>query len=184
MEERREEIRIERLTEDNFNSRSLDDFIRHQVVKECWRKVEGQWTLLPIAFVEDWGLDKRREEAAEIAKGQQGRMTGYGAFQGKKLLGYITIGTERMGTAKQYIQLAAFQVSEPFRGMGVGRKLFEKAVETAKEYGAEKLYISAHSSKESQAAYKALGCVHAEEIIPRIAQEEPCDVQLEYKLGL
>ena len=52
----------------------------------------------------------------------------------------------------------------------------------AKGYGAEKLYISAHSSKESQAAYKALGCVHAEEIIPWIADEEPFDVQLEYVL--
>ena len=66
--------------------------------------------------------------------------------------------------------------------MGVGRKLFEKALRVGREYGAKKLYISAHSSKESQAAYKALGCVHAEEIIPWIADEEPFDVQLEYVL--
>ena len=46
----------------------------------------------------------------------------------------------------------------------------------------KKLYIFAHSSKESQAAYKALGCVPAEEIIPWIADEEPFDVQLEYVL--
>ena len=32
--------------------------------------------------------------------------------------------------------------------MGVGRKLFEKAVTIARGYGAKKLYISAHSSKE------------------------------------
>ena len=31
------EIRVERLTEDNFNTHSLDNFIRHQVVTECWR---------------------------------------------------------------------------------------------------------------------------------------------------
>ena len=62
------------------------------------------------------------------------------------------------------------------------QKLFEKAAGVAREYGAKKLYISAHSSKESQAAYKALGCVHAEEIIPWIADEEPFDVQLEYVL--
>ncbi len=37
-------------------------------------------------------------------------------------------------------------------------------------------------SKESQAAYKALGCVRAEEVIPWIADEEPFDVQLEYLL--
>ena len=83
---------------------------------------------------------------------------------------------------KQYVQLVSFQVSEPYRGIGVGRKLFDKAVETAREYGAKKLYISAHSSKESQAAYNAFGCVHATEIISWIADEEPCDVQLEYVL--
>lgn len=177
-----EEIRIERLNEDNFNMQSLDSFIRHQVVSECWRNVDGQWKLLPISFVEEWGLDKCREEAAAIANNLHGDMIDYGAFKGAHLLGYITVGTEKIGTEKQYIQLVTFQVSEPFRGMGVGRKLFEKAIETAREYGAKKLYISAHSSKESQAAYKALGCVHAVEIIPWIAEEEPCDVQLEYSL--
>lgn len=80
------------------------------------------------------------------------------------------------------VQLVTFQASEPFRGMGVGRKLFEKAAGATKGHGAKKLYISAHSSKESQAAYKALGCVHAEEIIPWIADEEPFDVQMEYVL--
>ncbi len=179
-----EEIRIERLTEDHFHLHSLDNFIRHQIVKECWRKVDGQWVLLPIAFVEEWSLEKCREEAAEIIRHQHGKMIDYGAFQGENLLGYITIGTERIGTENQYVQLAAFQVSEPFRGRGVGRKLFEKAIETAKEYGAKKLYISAHSSKESQAAYQALGYVHAVEIIPWIAEEEPYDVPLEYPLDL
>ena len=153
-------------------------------MKECWRKVDGQWVLLPIAFVEEWSLEKCREEAAEIIRHQHGKMVDYGAFQGENLLGYITIGTERIGTEKQYVQLVSFQVSEPFRGMGVGRKLFEKAIETAKEYGAKKLYISAHSSKESQAAYQALGYVHAVEIIPWIAEEEPYDVPLEYPLDL
>lgn len=49
--------------------------------------------------------------------------------------------------------------------------LFEKACEAAKNNGAEKLYISTHSSKESHAAYKALDCVHAEEIVQEIADE-------------
>lgn len=101
---------------------------------------------------------------------------------GSKIIGYITIGTEKIGSKKQYVQIVSFQVSEPYRGMGVGRKLFEKACDIAREYGASKLYISAHSSKESQATYKALGCIHAAEIIPWIAEEKPCDVQLEYDL--
>ena len=135
------EIRVERLTEDNFNSRSLDNFIRHQLVKECLRNVDGNWILLPISFVEEWNLDKCREEASVIANNLKG-----------DLIGYIMVGTERLGTKRQYVQLVSFQVSEPFRGMGVGRKLFEKAAGIAREYGAKKLYISAHSLKVSQAA--------------------------------
>ena len=48
--------------------------------------------------------------------------------------------------------------------------------------GVQKLYISAHSSKESQDAYRKLGCVHAKEIIPELAELEPCDAQMEYAL--
>jgi hypothetical protein len=48
--------------------------------------------------------------------------------------------------------------------------------------GAEKLYISAHSSKESQAAYRALGCTPAEEVNEGLAAAEPFDVQMEYRL--
>ena len=145
-------MRVERLTEDNFNSHSLDNFIRHQVVTECLRNVDGNWILLPISFVEEWNLDKCREEASVIANNLKGDLIAYGAFNKTDLMGYITVGTERLGTKRQYVQLVSFQVSEPFRGMGVGRKLFEKAAGIAREYGAKKLYISAHSSKESQAA--------------------------------
>ncbi len=71
------EIRIERLTEDNFNSHSLDNFIRHQVVTECLRNVDGNWLLLPISFVEEWSLDKCREEASAIANNLSGNMIDY-----------------------------------------------------------------------------------------------------------
>lgn len=59
---------------------------------------------------------------------------------------------------------------------------FYQACREAKWLGADKLYISAHFSKESQAAYKALGCVHAKEINPKLSEKEPCDVQFEYVL--
>lgn len=66
--------------------------------------------------------------------------------------------------------------------MGIGRELFRLACEEAHKHGAKKLYISAHSSKESQSAYRALGCVEAEEIDPVIAENEPFDIQMEYRL--
>jgi GNAT superfamily N-acetyltransferase len=132
------EIIVERLTEENFNTHSLDNFIRHQVVTECWRKVDGNWILLPISFVEEWSLDKCREEASAMENNLYGDMIDYGAFEKTDLIGYITVGTEKLGTDRQYLQLVSFQVSEPFRGMGVGRMLFEKAVTIARGYGAKK----------------------------------------------
>ena len=48
--------------------------------------------------------------------------------------------------------------------------------------GAKKLYISAHSSKESQEAYRRLGCIEAQEVNMEIAQNEPFDIQMEYQL--
>lgn len=48
--------------------------------------------------------------------------------------------------------------------------------------GAQALYISAHSSVESQAFYKAMGCVEAKEYQAFHVEKEPCDCQLERPL--
>ncbi len=176
------EIEILKLPDQRFHEYSLDDFIRHQAVSECWRNLDGEWKLIPIAFTEDWGLEKCREEAAEIISRINRDLIAFAAVENDKIVGYITVVTKRIGSRKQYLQLEAFEVSEPYRGRGIGKRLFTYACESAKELGAEKLYISAHSSRESMAAYQALGCVHVQEIIHCIADKEPCDVQLEYVL--
>ena len=175
-------IEIVKLPDPRFHMYSLDNFIRHQAVSECWRNIDGEWKLLPVAFTEDWDLEKCREEAAEITDRVNRDLIAFAAVENDKIAGYITVVTKRIGSRKQYLQLEAFEVSEPYRGRGIGKQLFTNACKKAKEIGAEKLYISAHSSRESQAAYKALGCVHVQEIIHSIADKEPCDVQLEYVL--
>lgn len=38
-------IIYQKLTGDNFGDNSLDEFIRHQQVTECWRNVDGKLTL-------------------------------------------------------------------------------------------------------------------------------------------
>ena len=43
-------IHYEELNGKNFNTYSLDHFVRHQRVIECWRNVDGQWKLIPIEF--------------------------------------------------------------------------------------------------------------------------------------
>lgn len=42
--------------------------------------------------------------------------------------------------------------------------------------------MSTHSSEETQAFYKAMGCMEAVEYNEKLVSEEPCDCQLEYCL--
>ena len=176
------EIDYRQLNNKNFTKHSLDDFIRHQKGQECWRIVDNRWKLVPITFDENWTVAECREIAKDIASHIEKDQTAFGAFDGEKPVGFITISHNIFGNTAKYLEVVCFQVSEPYRGQGIGTILFRQACEEARRLGAEKLYISAHSSKETQAAYKALGCVYAKEINQRLVQEEPCDVQLEYSL--
>ncbi len=175
-------ITFAKLDHTNFSACSLDDFVRHQQVSECWRNEEGTWKLAPISFVEDWSLEQCRKIASDVVAHMEKDQTAFGAFDGERLVGFITLSHNFFGHTAKYAELVCFQVSEPYRGKGIGKILFGLACEEAMHLGAEKLYISGHSSKESQAAYKALGCVHAKEINQKLAEEEPFDVQLEYAL--
>lgn len=175
-------ITYKKLDHTNFSAHSLDNFIRHQQVSECWRKVDGAWKLLPIFFEEDWSRARCREEAVDILQHMEKDQTAFGAFDGEKVVGFVTVSHQLFGESAQYVQLVCFQVSEPYRRNGIGKELFALACAEGKRLGAEKLYISAHSSKVTQAAYKALGCVCAKEINPALVAAEPFDVQLEYAL--
>lgn len=177
-------ILFARLTRANFDSHSLDDFRRRQAVSQVWRRVEGQWQLVPLVFEENWDLETCREIAADVAAHMEADQSAFGCFDGPRLVGFVTVSHNAFGKSARYLELVCFQVSEPYRGQGIGRTLFAMAVEEARALGAEKLYISAHSSRETQAAYKALGCIHAREINETLAAEEPFDVQLEYTLSV
>lgn len=175
-------VRYAVLTPENFGPRSLDGFIRHQEVRECWRRVEGDWALLPVAFTEEWDAGELRAQAEALLRALLSGGYACGAFCGQTLVGYLLVLPERFGSRGQYIELKEFYVSEPYRGRGIGRELFARGVAYARAAGAQKLYISAHSSRESQAAYRRLGCVPTPEPDPARAAREPCDVQMEYLL--
>ena len=171
-----------RLDKNNFTGHSLDDFVRHQTVTECWRKIDNDWKLVPNAYEENWSQVECWEIAEDVVHHINLDQTGFGAFDGERIIGFATISHRIFGLTARYVQLVCFQISEEYRRQGIGRKLFSMACEEARRLGADKLYISAHSSKESQAAYRALGCTPAEEVNEELAAAEPFDVQMEYRL--
>ena len=81
----RTDVRYERLNHENFNSRSLDGFIRRQTVREVWRKIDGAWRLIPNEYEESWDPARRREIAADIARHMETDQSAFGAFSGDRL---------------------------------------------------------------------------------------------------
>ncbi len=167
---------------DDIEKSLFKDFNRFQEVKKCWRKEDGQWILKDIAFTEEWSS---KEYDFLVTCLQNTIKTGgavFCAFLNDSLIGFASVENQFLGSKREYLQLSSIHVSYEGRGMGIGRRLFELVAEIAKEMGARKLYISAHSSEESQAFYKKLGCKEAEEYNEKLVAEEPCDCQLEYVL--
>lgn len=157
-------------------------FDRFQIVERCWRKEDGNWVVKDIAFTERW--TKRDYETLcgclknTLCSGGQV----WGAFLAGQLKGFASVEGKLAGSRNQYADLSSLHVSADVRGHGLGRRLFLLAAESARRLGGESLYISAHSSVESQAFYHAMGCQEAGEYLLCHVEKEPCDCQMEYRL--
>lgn len=177
------ELIYKELKEQEINAELFSSFDRYQEVKKCWRKTENGWELKDIAFIERWD----EKDIAFLVKCLRNTVTsgGYviGALGDGTLAGFASVEAGRIGSRKQYIELSCIHVSCGHRGHRIGRNLFWYACVKARELGGEKLYISAHSSEETQAFYQAMGCVEAKEYQEKSVQEEPFDCQLEHTLA-
>lgn len=170
------------MKENEINAGLLDGFIRRQVVTKCLRRENGAWIAKNAPFIDDWAQKDREWIAAELKNlaGRGGLV--YAAYCGGKLAGFASVSAETLGESGEYLELTNIHVTEAMRGRGIGRALFYAAAEWAKAHGAKKLYISAHSSVESQAFYRSLGCKEAEIYSTRHIEAEPFDIQMEYRL--
>ena len=170
------------LHEPEINRTLFQDFIRRQVVTKCWRREHGQWIIKDAPFIDDW---TEEDYLVLIDCLKHTISTGglvHGAFVNHSLKGFVAVLPEIFGGENQYMDLAAIHVSQDMRNSGIGKTLFLTAKQWAKEKGAKKLYISAHSAVESQAFYKKMGCVEAKVYHQKHVEEEPFDCQLEVVL--
>jgi predicted N-acetyltransferase YhbS len=109
--------------------------------------------------------------------------TFWGAFEDDKLVGVAILENKFIGAQQDTLQLKFLHVSRDYRKQGLGKTLFNLAVEKAKTLGAKKLYISATPSEKTVNYYLQLGCVLAKEIDPELFALEPDDIHLEYELS-
>lgn len=173
-------INIRKLTKSEICSGLFSDFVRRQQVSKVWRKTDGEWQIKDEPFTDDWD-EEDWEYIVRCLKNtaSTGGMVS-GAFSDGKLKGFVSVEGAKFGSRNQYMDMFCLHVSADMRRQGVGAKLFRAAVDHARESGAEKLYISALASAETQDFYRAMGCKPALEQSPAHVDKEPPEVQLEY----
>ena len=174
-------IQYRELNESEITGGLFQNFIRHQEVTDCWRRVDGEWVIRADPFIDDWSQEEYEILVECLRHTAAGGGLVYGAFSQGALKGFTSVEPDFMelGVPARYLDLSCIHVSEDMRGGGIGRELFLAARQWARKRGADKLYISAHSAVESQAFYKAMGCVEAAVYAPEHVEKEPYDCQLE-----
>ncbi len=172
-------IQYRELCMDEINRELFQSFVRRQVVTKCWRKENGAWLIKDAPFVDDWSESDYQILVTCLKNTVSSGGFVYAAFDDGRLKGMVTVEPELFGGEQKYLDLSCIHVSEDMRGQGIGKTLFYAAKEWAKRKGGRKLYISAHSAVESQAFYKAMGCVEAQKYNKKHVEAEPYDCQLE-----
>lgn len=155
------------------------NFIRHQDVTKCWRRENNEWVIRDDPFIDDWSEADYETLISCLKNTLATDGFVYAAFDGKLLKGFVSVESGLFGGEQHYLDLSSIHVSEDMRNKGIGTALFLAAKEWAKDNGAEKLYISAHSAVESQAFYQKMGCVEAKVYHQKHVDAEPYDCQLE-----
>lgn len=165
-------IRIETLSERNFSETSLDSYVRRHEVKRVYRKIDGEYSLVEMPYIEDWSLEQKRQIARNIGSNEY---ISFIALDEEKVVGFIGLKKQLVDG---YMILDMMHVSAECRGNGIGRKLFDLGKQEAKKSGAKALYISACSSEETIAFYTAMGAKLTDAPIKEIADDEPYDLQM------
>jgi ribosomal protein S18 acetylase RimI-like enzyme len=175
-------IIIRLLAAEDLAGELLRDFDRRQETRRVWRTKGGRYWLAEDHFVDDWDEDQKQRVVGALRRCLECGGAVAGAFDGGLLVGLAGLQNEPFGRESRYLELDYLHVSRAYRRRGIGQRLFALCAGQARARGAQKLYLGAHPSEETQCFYRALGCVPAVEIDAAIYGREPRDIQLEFVL--
>lgn len=170
-------MRIVKVSRDAFPEINLDGFNRQQKITRIYVRKDDTYVLEEQPGVMDWSIDKKREVARDLI---DSNYISFLALEEDRIVGFLSLVKELVG---ERMILDMMQVDADFRGQGIGRVLWDKAVEEARIHGAKELYISACPSEETIHFYKAMGAEVTNSPIRSIADEEPYDLQMVCQIG-
>lgn len=164
------------------NHELLLNFDRYQEVNKCYRKENDKWIIKDVHFIDNWDNNRKKEIIQNLIDCIKAGGTVYGAYIDDKLIGFSSVINKLFGKNKEYVSLDYLHVSYDYRNKGIGKELFKLSCLEAIRMSANKLYISAQSSVESQGFYRSLGCIETVELNQKLYEKEPYDCHMEYVL--
>ena len=170
-------MRIVKVSRDVFPEINLDSFNRQQKITRIYVKKDDTYVLEEQPGMMDWSMDKKREVAKDLT---DNAYFSYLALEEDRIVGFLSLVKELVS---ERMILDLIQVDTDFRGQGIGRMLWEIAVEEARINSAKELYISACPSEETIRFYKAMGAEVTDKPIMAIAKDEPDDLQMVCRIG-
>lgn len=170
-------VTIELLSPENFPVGALDAYERKQQVQRVYRKTGTGYALVEHPYTEDWTSEQKRSVEG-VLRGK--RHLTYLALDNGRVAGFISL---KRIPVNGFLIVDQMQVSAPYRGQGIGRRLFEMGIAEAKKAGVQGLYISACSSEETIAFYRAMGAELTDVPIRELAEAEPFDLQMICRIG-
>lgn len=133
--------------------------------------------------VPDWSPENKQERIQDLQAVFDRGATVFGAYAGSKLVGLAVLDHTPVQTGDQRLNLEGLWVSHGYRKRGIGRALFQRAAQEARERGARSMYVSATPSRNTVHFYQNLGCRFAHPVDPTLFEKEPEDIHLEFQLG-
>jgi len=151
-------------------------------IKRAWRSVNGTKQWIDLNWLDDEYPNGYENHLAGLKATFDGGGFVIGAFDGNRLVGFISINSNVFGSQHKYVLLDQLFVDNKYQNQGIGKRLFYLSAEKAKQWSIDKFYICAGSSEDTLAFYYALGCVDAKEINQQLFEDDENDMQLEYVL--
>lgn len=101
-----------------------------------------------------------------------------GIFDNDQIVAVAVLESKRIGSANDQLQLKFLHVGRDYRGLRLGKRLFDLAKQAAASRGARQMYISATPSGHTIDFYLRQECVIASEVDPELFALEPEDIHL------
>jgi len=156
---------------------------RSEWIENVYALVDGELLLRPDPFdLQGWPAGEQQCYTPLLAACYERGGWFYGLFDEARLVAVAALENKLIGARHDLLQLKFLQVSRPYRGQGLGKRLFELAAGRARAQGAGGLYVSATPSEHTIDFYLRRGCRLIHEPDPELWALEPEDIHLECML--